>query len=135
MKKIFVLIVIIVGSKMIAQTTPEIVVVQFAKDCPNKVANWKPLDCYFRAEYLDDVNNTWRTIVYDRAGYVLHRDWKMENNYPVRIDDYFLAVYPNEKYQVWSSLDASDKQSYYIIHNDEFIWFDKDGKVKKYSIC
>src|SRR5438105_3143257 len=100
MKKIIILLMAIVGlNSMIAQTTPTIVIVQFERDCPNTVAVWRPIDCYYRAEYLDKMSNTVRTVAYDRAGYVLHRDWKMTNNYPVRIDDYVSASYPNEKYE------------------------------------
>lgn len=119
----------------IAQTTPTIVVVRFQTDYPKIVPAWTSDDCYYRVEYLDEVNNTWRSIVYDRAGYIVCRDWKMENNYPVRISDYYSAVYPGEKFVVWSSINENGCQHYYIVRNAEKMWFDKNGKVVNYTLA
>jgi len=136
MKTKALLFVLLFGLSIIkAQTAPTVVVVRFTTDYPQCTPVWAADDCYYRAEYFDKCNSTQRAIVYDRAGYIIHSDWKMTNYYPTRINDYFAATYPGESFQVWSSLDDLGCQSYYIMRDSEKIWFDRNGKTKNYLKC
>lgn len=135
MKNNILIIMTVFGiNKAIAQSTPTIIVINFNTECPNATPTWSSDDCNYRVEYLDKMDYTLRSIVYDKAGYITRRDWKMDNNYPTRISDYYTAVYPNKPYAVWSSIDDYGRQSYYIIHDLEKIWFDKNGKTKNCTL-
>ncbi len=129
-KYLFLLVTVFALNRASAQTTPTIVIIHFTEDYPSYAATWAIEDCYHRVVFFDKENETLRSLVYDRAGYVICRDWKMSSNYPKRISDYYTSVYPNESYAVWSSIDDSGTQKYYIIRNSEKIWFDRNGKIK-----
>lgn len=110
---------------------PSIVLNNFTTNQPNTKVEWRMDEENYAADYKDNITGRGRTIVYDRDGNVLRRDYEVEYTvYPGTIGQYYSENYPKEKYIVWSSEDGDGNLSYYYSYHDygKIVWFDKDGK-------
>jgi hypothetical protein len=107
---------------------PPLVEQKFVLENPEAKANWKKEGAFYKAEFINPINNLGYILYYDTLGHMIRREKEMENSeYPAPINDYFLAKYPSEGYVVWSSTDTAGKVSYYSNRSGEVIRFDKDG--------
>jgi len=101
----------------------------FGTAYPNTTPTWTMDGTTYRANYMNGSSS--RSAIYDKNGTLLSREEQMmDGTYPSVITDYYKKNYPTEKYQVWSSTDASGNKTYYTNRNSETIWFDKDGNYK-----
>lgn len=117
------------------QTPPENIITppgpvnnRFGLDYPNNNPSWQREGNYFSARYKDNTTNRDRVIIYDGNGNIIRTENELDpNNYPSTIGGYYTKHYPNEGYIIWMSEDNTGKKAYYIIRNNERIWFDENG--------
>ena len=114
--------------------TPGVVTNHFNVDYPNtNNATWYKDGSDYRAEYTDG-NNMGRSVTYNKDGMRIGTEAQLSNSdYPSAIGDYYTKKYPNEDYQVWSSVDGAGNTTYYTNHKSETLWFDKSGKYTSKS--
>lgn len=110
---------------------PSIVLNNFTIDQPNTKAEWRIDEENYAADYKDNITGRGRTVVYNRDGNIVRREYEVEYTvYPSTIGQYYSDNFPKEKYIVWSSEDANGELMYYYSYHDygKMVWFDKDGK-------
>jgi hypothetical protein len=122
---------------LLAQTTttdynsvPNNISQQFKKDYPNSSAEWVvDGDNNYLAEFKNPTTKGSTIVVYDRDGRLVRTESEIaDKSYPNEIDNYYSKQFPNAQYKVWSSKDARGNSTYYIKHNGDVHWFDKEGK-------
>ncbi len=146
MKKIFLLLAIVFSiTALNAQTNtpvgmqttpagvdvPSIVVNNFTLNEPNTTAVWRMDEENYAADYKDKITGQGRTVLYDRDGNLMRRDYEVEYTvFPASVGQYYSENFPKEKYIVWSSEDSGGNLLYYYSYHDygKMVWFDKDGK-------
>ncbi len=148
MKKIFLIAGTLFLGTMVAQTntatpgtmyngvevqTPAVITNHFNVDYPNTNATWYKDGVDYRAEYTDG-NNINKSVTYNKDGARIGTESQLSSgDYPSTISDYYTKKYPNEDYQVWSSVDGAGNTTYYTNHKSETLWFDKSGKYTSKS--
>lgn len=109
---------------------PEIVKINFDKTYPNNIAAWSIEDKKFMAEYKDSLH-IGHIIVYDQYGTQLSKQEELSPGaFPAPIDKYIADHYPNQKFTVWSMVNADETNLYYFTRTSETIWFDPTGKFR-----
>lgn len=108
---------------------PQVVIDNFTKEYPDITPGWRVDGENFIADFVDPNTLKGVRIVYDKDGRVIRRENELENaSYPQSINDYFIKKYPGEKYRTWTSQDNAGVKRYFIMRQDETIYFDQEGK-------
>jgi hypothetical protein len=133
MKK-FILIMLISAIGMIgfAQVSkiPQNVQSQFSTSYPNvSTTEWKVEGSNYNVRFFDQMNRQ-QVVVYNNDAKVIRREAEIERSrIPVTISDYYRKTYPAEKnYTIWSVTDDRGNITYYSPYNDQYLYFDKQGK-------
>lgn len=107
---------------------------QFSKDYPNINGQWEKYGTDYRAVYNESSSTLGRAAIYNSSGKVVGMEKELSTGeYPNSIDKHLSSTYPNEQHKVWTYVDASGSQSFFISRNNDRMWFDKSGapfKVK-----
>lgn len=91
--------------------------------------SWTNQGNIYMASYRDSLN-LGHIITYDQNGTVLTiQDEQGKTSYPASIEQYHDKRFPNEKFTVWQTTDASNNKMYYFTRESETIWFDPKGTV------
>ncbi len=135
-KLILILITLITVNNLFSQSPantggirpPDNVNDSFTKNHPNVVPNWSKDGENFRAIYEDPLTHKGVLIIYNKQADVIRSEFEIDNaDQPKPISDYYNKNYPQEKYKTWSTQDHTGVKTYYIIRNNEVMYFDKDG--------
>ena len=70
-------------------------------------------------------------ITYDEYGNQLSKQEQLSPGaFPVPIDKYIVQHYPNQKFVIWSLVNADGTNLYYFTRAPETIWFDPTGNFR-----
>lgn len=108
---------------------PNLIVENFDARGLNTIPSWTDNGETYMAFYRDSVN-LGHVITYDKNGNLLSvQDEQGPTTYPANIERYHEKRFPDEKFTVWLSTDASGNKMYYFTRRKETIWFDPTGNV------
>lgn len=108
---------------------PVVVLTAFTAEHPGITAIWKADGENFKAAFNDPTTKLGRIIVYDKEGKVVRTENEVDQSgIPPKVGEFYHKNYPGEKYQLWSTQDASGDKTYYSGRNMDVIWFDKNGE-------
>jgi hypothetical protein len=103
---------------------------KFVLENPDVKATWKKDGDFYKAQFINPINNLGYITIYDKDGNILRKEKELESQeYPVAISEFYNSNYPGEGFVVWSSTDSTGNLSFYSIHNTETFRFDKDGNL------
>lgn len=145
MKKLILLSFIIAGLSASAQVTvtpvpenptarktdggevPNLIVEKFKSSVKNMEPSWTNTGNTYMAAYKDSLY-LGHIITYDQNGNIITKqDEQGRTAYPAAIERYHDKRFPDEKFTVWQSTDASNNKLYYFTRNKETVWFDPNG--------
>lgn len=112
---------------------PNLIVEKFKGSVKNMEPSWTNTGNTYMAAYKDS-SNFGHIITYDQNGNIITRqDEQGKTSYPASIERYHDKRFPDEKFTVWQSTDASNNKMYYFTRDKETVWFDPNGAVVERS--
>lgn len=115
--------------KSAPEEVPNVVTAHFNARVKNMIPSWTDNGETYMASYRDTLN-LGHIFTYDRNGaFISQQDEMGRTAYPARIGRYHNKRYPDEKFTVWLTTDASNNKMYYFTRNTETVWFDSKGNL------
>lgn len=112
-------------------TPPEVVREKFRNMYPDVTPVWKMDGQNYAAEFLNPETLKGMRLVFNKDGHVLRKESELDSSYPQSINDYYIKKYPGEKYKIWSTVDETGQNTYFIQRGTETIRFDNRGQYVK----
>jgi hypothetical protein len=103
---------------------------KFSIENPDAQARWKKDGEFYKALFVNPVNNLGYIIVYDKTGTVVRREKELERqDYPASISEHQEKKFPGEGVSVWSSTDSTGNVTFYSQKNEATFRYDKNGRL------
>ena len=102
---------------------------KFVIEHPDAKAQWKKDGEYYKAIFVNPVNNLGQITVYDKSGKIIRKERELEQQeFPSAIIEYQEKKFPGEGFAVWVSTDSTGNNLYYTQKNNITHWFDRNGR-------